>query len=62
MTNKTVPCRTCSAPVVVNVRSRPRDHYCGDSCRPRCDYPGCGTPVNGWGTRCWVHRNYDITG
>ena len=60
MAAKTVPCRRCQTPFSVPVRSRPRDHYCSETCRPKCDYPACSTPVIGLGTRCWVHRNYDV--
>ena len=59
MTSKTVLCRTCQTPFSVPVRSRPRDHYCKEGCRPTCDYSTCTTPVIGLGSRCWVHRNYD---
>ena len=59
MNSKTVLCRTCRTPFGVPIRSRPRDHYCSERCRPTCDFPACSTPVVGLGTRCWVHRNYD---
>jgi len=43
MSSKPVPCRTCQTPFSVPARSRPRDHYCSERCRPKCDYPACST-------------------
>ena len=60
MVTKIVACRGCGRPATVNVRSRPREHYCSEACRPTCDYPGCSTPVPGLGGRCWTHRSYDV--
>jgi hypothetical protein len=56
MAKKTVTCRTCGRPVLIDARARITEYFCGDDCRPRCDYPGCTTPAAGIGSRCWHHR------
>jgi hypothetical protein len=53
---RTVPCPTCSKPIQIGQRARRADYYCSDTCRLKCDLPGCDVPVMPLRTKCWTHR------